>query len=59
MASRFKIVWDCSSHPEWTGTVTGIRLDFFQTANDLVEPFNSGDIAIESIEVVSFHNLDL
>ena len=59
MASRFKIVWDCSSHPEWTGTVTGIRLDFFQTANDLVEPFDSGDIAIESIEVVAFHNIDL
>tara|TARA_R110000744_G_scaffold78090_1_gene154075 strand:+ start:127 stop:1005 length:879 start_codon:yes stop_codon:yes gene_type:complete len=59
MASNFKIVWECSVHSEWTGTVTGLRLDFFQTRNDLVEPFDSGDIAIESIEVVAFHNLDL
>lgn len=61
MASQFKIVWDMSSNPNWSGTVTGIRLDYFHAKNTL-DPgpdYDAGDIDINYIEVVAFHNPDL
>tara|TARA_R110002110_G_scaffold64063_2_gene177303 strand:- start:478 stop:1176 length:699 start_codon:yes stop_codon:yes gene_type:complete len=56
MASTFKIVFDMTDDPEWTGTVTTIRLDYFDSRpGDL----DAGDIDIDYIEVVAFHNIDL
>ena len=55
LTSHFKIVYDLSDNNYWTGTVTGIRLDFFNTTPD----GDAGDINIHYIEVVSFHNPDL
>lgn len=56
MASTFKIVWDMTDNPNWTGTVTTIRLDYFDSRpGDL----DAGDIDIDYIEVVAFHNPDL
>lgn len=56
MASTFKIVWDMTDNADWTGTVTTLRLDYFDARpGDL----DAGDIDIDYIEVVAFHNLDL
>ena len=56
MASTFKIVFDMTDDPEWTGTVTTIRLDYFDARpGDL----GAGDIDIDYIEVVAFHNPEL
>ena len=56
MASTFKIVWDMTDNPNWAGTVTTIRLDYFDARpGDL----DAGDIDIDYIEVVAFHNPDL
>ena len=53
MASTFKIVFDMTDDPEWTGTVTTIRLDYFDARpGDL----GAGDIDVDYIEVVAFHN---
>ncbi len=53
MASTFKVVFDMTDDPEWTGTVTTIRLDYFDARpGDL----GAGDIDIHYIEVVAFHN---
>lgn len=61
MASQFKIVWDMSSNPNWSGTATGIRLDYFHAKNtsDPGPDYDAGDIDINYIEVVAFHNPDL
>jgi len=62
MASQFKIVWDMSSNPNWSGTVTGIRLDYFDARNEGSSgsiDHDAGDIDINYIEVVAFHNPDL
>ena len=61
MASRFKIVFDMSSNPDWTGTIPIIRLDYFDPRNEagLSPDFDAGDIDIHYIEVVAFHNIDL
>ncbi len=56
MASTFKIVWDLRDNANWTGTVTTLRLDYFDARpGDL----SAGDIDIDYIEVVAFHNPDL
>ena len=56
MASTFKIVFDMTDDPEWTGTVSTIRLDYFDARpGDL----GAGDIDVDYIEVVAFHNPDL
>lgn len=56
MASTFKIVFDMTNDPEWTGTVSTIRLDYFDARpGDL----GAGDIDVDYIEVVAFHNIDL
>jgi hypothetical protein len=56
MASTFKIVFDMTDDPEWTGTVSTIRLDYFDARpGDL----GAGDIDVDYIEVVAFHNIDL
>ena len=61
MTSEFKIVWDMSSNPNWSGTVTGIRLDYFHAKNtsDPGPDYDAGDIDINYIEVVAFHNPNL
>lgn len=61
MASQFKIVWDMSSNPSWSGTITGLRLDYFDSRNSegYVPDYDAGDIDINYIEVVAFHNPDL
>tara|TARA_R110000796_G_scaffold1480_1_gene5896 strand:- start:1110 stop:1976 length:867 start_codon:yes stop_codon:yes gene_type:complete len=61
MASTFKIVFDMTNNAEWTGTIPIIRLDFFDARN---EPgsgpdYDAGDIDIDYIEVVAFHNPEL
>ena len=57
MASTFKIVFDMTDDPEWTGTVKTIRLDYFDSRpGDLL---GGSDIDIDYIEVVAFHNIDL
>ena len=56
MASTFKIVWDLTDNADWTGTVTTLRLDYFDARpGDL----SAGDIDIDYIEVVAFHNINL
>ena len=56
MASTFKIVFDMTGDPNWTGTVSTIRLDYFDARpGDL----GAGDIDVDYIEVVAFHNPDL
>jgi len=56
MASTFKIVFDMTNNSDWDGTVTTIRLDYFDPRpGDL----SAGDIDIDYIEVVAFHNIDL
>jgi len=61
MASEFKIVWDMSSNPSWSGTITGLRLDYFDSRNSEsnVPDYDAGDIDINYIEVVAFHNPNL
>jgi hypothetical protein len=61
MASQFKIVWDMSNNPNWSGTLTGLRLDYFHAKNTpLPGPdYDAGDIDINYIEVVAFHNPNL
>ena len=61
MASRFKIVFDMSSNPDWTGTIPIIRLDYFDPRNEAGPnpDYDAGDIDIHYIEVVAFHNIDL
>lgn len=61
MASQFKVVWDMSSNPSWSGTITGLRLDYFDSRNSEgnVPDYDAGDIDINYIEVVAFHNPDL
>ena len=61
MASTFKIVFDMNNNVDWTGTIPIIRLDFFDARN---EPgrgpdYDAGDIDIDYIEVVAFHNPEL
>jgi hypothetical protein len=55
MASRYKIVFDLSDNSDWSGTVTTIRLDLFHTSPG----YETGDIDINYVEVVAFHNPDL
>ena len=61
MASQFKIVWNMSNNPSWSGTITGLRLDYFDSRNGegAVADYDAGDIDINYIEVVAFHNPDL
>jgi len=61
MASQFKVVWDMSNNPNWSGTLTGLRLDYFHAKNtsDPGPDYDAGDIDINYIEVVAFHNPDL
>lgn len=61
MASWFKVVFDMSDNADWSGTVTGIRLDYFDARDGPggVPDYDAGDIDIDYIEVVAFHNPDL
>lgn len=61
MASTFKIVFDMTNNAEWTGTIPIIRLDFFDARNEpnTSPDYDAGDIDIDYIEVVAFHNPDL
>lgn len=61
MASRFKIVFDMSQNPDWTGTIPIIRIDYFDPRNEAGPnpDYDAGDIDIHYIEVVAFHNIDL
>lgn len=63
MASRFKIVFDMTDNPDWTGTIPIIRFDFFDSRNTGVPApapdYDAGDIDIHYMEVVAFHNPDL
>ena len=56
MASTFKIVFDMTDDPEWTGTVSTIRLDYFDAR---LGDLGAGDIDVDYIEVVAFHNPEL
>mgnify|MGYP001484720552 CR=1 FL=1 len=61
MAGWFKVVWDMTDNPQWSGTITGLRLDYFDARNaaDTGPDYDAGDIDIDYIEVVAFHNPDL
>jgi len=61
MASTFKIVFDMTDNADWTGTIPIIRLDFFDARNEAGTgpDYDAGDIDIDYIEVVAFHNPDL
>lgn len=62
MASTFKIVFDMTNNADWTGTIPILRLDFFDARNAVlphVPDYDAGDIDIDYIEVVAFHNIDL
>ena len=61
MAGWFKVVWDMTDNPQWLGTITGLRLDYFDARNGEggVPDYDAGDIDIDYIEVVAFHNPDL
>ena len=61
MASRFKIVFDMSANPDWTGIIPIIRLDYFDPRNEagLSPDYDAGDIDIHYVKVVAFHNPDL
>ena len=58
MAGWFKVVWDMTNNPGWSGTITGLRLDYFDVRNGpgSVPDDDAGDIDIDYIEVVAFHN---
>lgn len=58
MAGWYKVVWDMTDNPDWSGTITGLRLDYFDARNEAGEgpDFDAGDIDIDYIEVVAFHN---
>ncbi len=61
MAGWFKVVWDMTDNPQWSGTITGLRLDYFDARNaaDTGPDYDAGDIDIDYIEVVAFHNPDI
>jgi len=61
MAGWYKVVWDMTDHPNWTGTITGLRFDYFFGGASVSSPpdGDAGDIDIDYIEVVAFHNIDL
>ncbi len=61
MASTFKVVWDMTDNTDWTGTIPIIRLDFFDARNEAGTgpDYDAGDIDIDYIEVVAFHNPDI
>jgi hypothetical protein len=55
LGTYFKFIWDLSDHEYWTGTISTIRLDFFQTAVGE----SGGSMDIQWIAVQSYHNPDL
>ena len=61
MTTRFKLVWDMSNDPTWTGTVTGLRIDYMDSKQKprVDADKDSGIIDVDYIEVVAFHNIDL
>jgi len=61
MSTWFKLVWDMTDNPDWTGTVTALRLDYFDSRDnpDTGPDYDAGDIDVDYIEVVAFHNINL
>jgi len=61
MSPWFKLVWDMTDDPDWTGTVTALRLDYFDARNEPGEgpDYDAGDIDIDYIAVEAFHNFNL
>jgi len=60
-SSFYKLSFDMSDDPTWTGTVVALRLDYFDSQNSAgsFQDVDAGDIDIDYIAVEAYHNPDL